>query len=145
MNSKNRRRRQRSGFTLMEVLLVLAILVVLASMVTLYFVGLQSSSYASAARTQMGTFEQAIDFYRLHTNRYPTKLESLIRRPSDLPTPEKWQGPYLKTNEVPKDPWDNDYVYNNTGNQYYEIVCFGPDAAQGGDDDIVVTNKLDNQ
>lgn len=137
--------KKRRGFTLMEVLLVLAILVVLGGMVTYFFSGMRQSAYVKAAKTQLNLFKGAIGVYELDLNRYPTKLEDLIRRPSDLENPELWTKPYLEANEIPKDPWGNEYQYTNSGNQYYEIVSFGPDGQQGGDDDIPVTNKLDNQ
>lgn len=145
MNTRNTRARKRRGFTLMEVLLVLAILVVLGGMVTYYFVGIGEGAYIKSAKTQLNLFKGAISVYHLDINQYPTKLEDLIRRPTDIDSPEKWSKPYLEASEIPKDPWGNEYQYTNSGNQYYEISSFGPDGQQGGDDDIMVTNKIENQ
>jgi len=79
------RRNRRQGFTLIEVLLVLAILVILGGMVGLYFQRIQGNAYSDAARTQMGMFETNLKLYRLDTGVYPTTeqgLDALVTQPS---------------------------------------------------------------
>ena len=132
------RRRRRSGFTLMEVLLVLAILVILGSMVGFFVAGMQKSSYEDAARVQIGVFEQVLDAYRLHVGSYPTTtqgLPALRLPPSDLQNPNKWRGPYLKK-DVPLDPWGNQYQYELIGAEEYRIWSWGADGMSGTADDI---------
>ena len=75
MRHRRLRRRRQAGFTLMEVLLVLAILVILGSMVGVFIIGMQKTAYEDAARTQIGMFENALDTYRLHVGSYPSPPE----------------------------------------------------------------------
>src|SRR6188768_3260550 len=102
----NRRPRRRpGGFTLMEVLLVLAILVVLGSLVSAGYVQIQRNANKDSARAQIGLLEDAADFYTLNVGSPPTTLQGLIERPSDIAVPEKWSGPYIDKSTIPKDPW----------------------------------------
>lgn len=137
------RRRRRGGFTLLEVLLVLAILVILGSMVTVFFARTQQGAYEKAAKAQISAFEQAIDLYRLHVGTYPNAnqgLESLRVPPADLKNPMKWQGPYIK-DMIPADPWDNPYQYELLDTSAmslnpYKISSWGADGVEGTEDDI---------
>jgi general secretion pathway protein G len=137
------RRRRRGAFTLLEVLLVLAILVILGSMVTVFFARTQQGAYEKAARAQISAFEQAIDLYRLHVGTYPSAsqgLESLRVPPADLKNPLKWQGPYIK-DQIPLDPWDNPYQYEVLDTSAmsltpYRILSWGADGVEGTEDDI---------
>lgn len=132
------RRRRRGGFTLLEVMLVLAILVILGGTVGFYMAGMQKKSYEDAARTQIGNLERAVEAFRLDTGRIPSAqsgLSGLVAAPADLPNPKKWRGPYLSQSTVPKDPWDGDYVYTPTGTTY-TIISAGEDGAQGTADDV---------
>ena len=135
-------RRRRQGFTLMEVLLVLAILVILTSLVTVSFMTIKKSSSISATKTQIGAFEQQLSIYQLHMNSYPTSqqgLNALRQPPSDLKNVEKWQGPYANK-DIPIDPWDNPYQYESNVSDQYKIWSSGPDGQSGTDDDIIVTS-----
>lgn len=133
-----RNRRTRKAFTLLEILLVLAILVVLGGLAVVNFTGVQDSAFSDTAKTQIGSFKTMVDMYKLHTGRYPQTLQSLVSQPSDLPNPAKWQGPY--TDEIPNDPWDNAYKYeirqgaNNRPDIH--IYSLGPDGIDGTQDDV---------
>jgi general secretion pathway protein G len=135
----NRRsRRRRKGFTLMEVLLVLAILVILGSMVGFFIAGMQKGAYEDLARSQIGMFESQLDAYRLHVGSYPNTnqgLQALRTPPSDLNNPAKWRGPY-SAKEIPADPWGNPYQYELLGPEQVRIWSCGPDGANGTDDDV---------
>jgi len=139
---KNRSRR-RGGFTLLEVLLVLAILVILGSMVTIFFARAQSGAYEKAARSQISMFESAIDLYQIDVGSYPSAsqgLEALRLPPPDLKNPQKWKGPYIRE-QIPLDPWDNAYQYEVLDNsamslQPYRISSWGADGMEGTEDDI---------
>jgi general secretion pathway protein G len=136
----NRRRRSR-GFTLMEILLVLAILVVLASMVGLSYSRIQKSMYISSARTQIGLLEDAVKAYQINVGSLPPNLEALLTAPPELANPTKWQGPYLEKLTLPMDPWNNPFQYEVTdpANDKFRIWSNGPDQQPGSPDDIQTT------
>jgi general secretion pathway protein G len=143
MNSLMIRRRhdRRCGFTLIEVLLVLLILVILASLVIGVYQGTRRRAQEDAARAQVGLITPQIDLFEFHIGRYPTNdegLGALITCPMNLPDPSKWAGPYLKSNEIPTDPWGNQLRYCSPGrhNPEYDVWSVGADGADGTDDDI---------
>ncbi len=131
-------RRLRRGFTLIEVLLVMAILVILAGLVTASYMGIASASKRRAATTQIAMFEEALDVYRLDIGTYPTTAQgliALIEPPADLPNPAKWQSPYLKK-QIPLDPWDSPYQYELLDADTCRIWSVGPDQQDNTADDI---------
>jgi general secretion pathway protein G len=133
-----RRYRRRGGFTLMEVLLVLAILVILGSLVAMSFSNVMGESDRKAAKSQIGLFEPAIKMYFFDVKQYPTSLESLMSLPGDIPNPARWKGPYLEK-AIPLDPWDRPYQYSYPGrynSTSYDIWSLGPDGADGTADDV---------
>lgn len=130
-------RRPAGGFTLMEVLLVLVILVVLASMAVTIFSGTQDQAMKDAAKGQVGIIKSAADMYHLRILSYPKSIEDLVNRPADAKIAEKWAGPYL--DRVPVDPWGNPYQIAAPGKhnpQSVDIWSNGPDGNNGTDDDI---------
>ncbi len=141
-----RRRNRKSGFTLMEVLLVMAILVVMASMVTLAFLTIQRNAQSDAAFTQASLLASECKRFKMNTGIFPQKLDDLIVAPQGM-TPRKWKGPYLDSDQIPVDPWGNPYEYvipqSNQGNvvERVVIISYGPDGQKGTDDDI---NSSDN-
>lgn len=134
--------RRRRGFTLIEVLLVLVILVLLASMSVPLYQSYQRQANFKAAKSQIGLFETAIEGFQLNIGSYPTTeqgLNSLLAPPADLPNPSKWEGPYLKGNEVPLDPWGTPYQYRFPGDRNpngYDLWSIGPDRTDGTEDDV---------
>lgn len=138
---KRTMRRRRRGFTLMEILLVLAILVVLGSLVTFGYVTIQRNAMMDSAKTQIRMFEQAVDMYRLDVGKYPSGdqgLQALRLQPPDAPV-NKWRGPYIQV-EIPTDPWGNAYQYqeitDSLNQPSFEVTSNGPDGANGTADDI---------
>ena len=137
LNSSNRRRPLKQGaFTLIELLLVLVILGILAAIVVPKFSGRTEQARITAAQTQISSFSTALDAFEVDNGYYPkgnNGLQDLVQQPRDA---QNWRGPYLK--EVPKDPWNNDYVYECPGKQNaaYDLMSTGPDGRSGGDDDI---------
>jgi general secretion pathway protein G len=131
-------RRRRRGFTLMEVLLVLAILVILASLVGVSYVRLQQNANINSARTQIGMLEEACNHYTLSVGVPPNTLEDLLTLPADLPNPTKWAGPYLEKSTLPVDPWNNPYQYEivDPATSKFRIYSLGPDRTPGSADDI---------
>ena len=136
---KNSRRRR--GFTLLEVMLVLVILVIIGSVATVAVIQMQRNAYIQAAKTQVLAFEQPLGLYKMNIGDFPATSEGLhaLRNcPSGLADSTKWLGPYLKK-DVPKDPWGNDYHYENPGKYQADlpdIWSIGPDQMNGTDDDI---------
>ena len=122
----------------MEVLLVLAILVILGGTVGVYFAGVQAGAYADVAKTQIHNFETQLNLYRLDVGSYPSDtqgLQALREPPMDLPNPAKWRGPYAD-DEIPLDPWDNEYQYTLIDATQFRIWSVGPDLTDQTDDDI---------
>jgi general secretion pathway protein G len=137
LNSSNRRFPVNQGaFTLIELLLVLVILGILAAIVVPKFSGRTEQARITAAQTQISSFSTALDAFEVDNGYYPkgnNGLEDLVQQPRDA---QNWRGPYLK--EIPKDPWNNDYIYECPGKQNasYDLMSMGPDGRSGGDDDI---------
>jgi len=134
-----RHRATPSGFTLIELMLVLVILATLAAIVLPKFTGRSQQAKVTSAKTQISQLEVALDAFEIDLGRYPTTTEGLralvVKPTSDS---DGWQQAYLKR-EVPQDPWGTDYVYRYPG-QYnengYDLYSVGPDHKLGGDDDI---------
>ena len=134
MSRTKRRRRHAAGFTLIEVLLVLVILVILGSLAGVSYFNVQKGALQDSARTQAGYLDGAVKLYQLHMSRPPADLNALISAPSDDKS-GKWKGPYWEEETIPMDPWDNEYQYEVNG-ATYKIWSMGPDGASGTDDDI---------
>lgn len=128
MNIKSKRKQR--GFTLIELLVVLAILAMLAGVVGPKVMNALSSSKSKAALVQISDLGGALDMYKLDLGNYPANLEALVKSPGD----KNWNGPYLKKNTIPKDPWGNEYQYSFPGdNGDYDLASLGADAATGGE------------
>jgi general secretion pathway protein G len=138
MTRFEKRRRTRGGFTLIEVLLVLAILVIIASLAVVNILPAQRKAKIDSARTQVGAFESAIDLYNLSVDAFPPNLDALRIAPAGLANPAKWDGPYLKK-DIPLDPWGQEFKYQVPGvrnPESYDVWSSGPDGVDGNDDDI---------
>lgn len=131
------RRAAPAGFTLIEVLLVLIILVIIGSLAVNVFTGTQDKASINAAKSQIPLVRGAIDRYRLDMNKYPTSLEELWEEPSDADEQDRWGGPYLEP--LKPDPWGNEYEYLAEGKKNagkFDFWSAGPDGKSGSDDDI---------
>jgi len=131
----------RQGFTLVELLVVMAIIALLAALVAPKVFPKLGKGKTAAAQAQIELFGQALDQYRLDTGHYPTTeqgLQSLVTNPGV----DKWQGPYLKKNVIPPDPWGKAYNYQNPGSHgEYDLWSYGRDGTPGGEgEDKDVTN-----
>lgn len=129
------RRAHAAGFTLMELLIVLVIVGLLAALVGPTLYQQIKPAKQSAARAQIENFATALDSFFIDLGRHPTTQEGLAVLRAKPDGGEKWKGPYLKK-EIPVDPWGNPYVYLSPGrNGGYEIVSWGADGREGGEDD----------
>lgn len=134
---RTRRPRTRKGFTLLELLLVMAILIVLAGLAGFSVLGMQKRAYSNAAQLQIENFESMCKAYRLNTGSFPQKLDDLHVLPSGM-NRSLWGGPYLEE-PVPLDPWQMKYEYViDTQNDRVVIRSNGPDKQKGTPDDIPV-------
>lgn len=130
---KQRRATTMRGLTLIELLVVLVILGLLAGLVAPRVIHYLSTSKTETASLQIKHFEAALDLYRLDVGSYPNTqqgLEALIKAP---PGVTNWHGPYLKSPDVPKDPWGHPFVYTSPGKHgAYDIESYGADGQPGG-------------
>jgi general secretion pathway protein G len=128
------RPRPSPGFTLLEILVVLVILGMLASLVGPQVFKQLGGSKTKAAQLQIQELSAALDLYRLEVGRYPTTqqgLDALITQPRNV---DQWNGPYLKKSVIRKDPWGNDYQYRYPGQHgEYDLWSHGADGREGGD------------
>jgi general secretion pathway protein G len=120
------------GFTLLELLVVVAIIGLLAGYVAPRYFGQVGKSEVNAAKAQMDALEKALDQYRLDTGHYPGTdlgLNALVQRPASEP---KWNGPYLRRS-VPPDPWGKPYLYRMPGERgEFDLLSYGKDGRPGG-------------
>ena len=128
---------RRTGFTLIEVLVVIVVIAILATLVAPSIFRNVGDARSATARTQIESFGTALDGYRLDNGSYPTTaqgLSALWQRPSIDPPPN-WKQPYLRK-AVPKDPWGRDYLYMSPGRvnpQSYDLQSLGADGKPGGE------------
>lgn len=144
MRRRKADRRTRSGFTLMEVLLVLVILVILGGVVGVAINSSRKRAFANSALVQLKSLKGPLESFNLDIGAYPSSQQGLAAlrvAPADLPNPAKWSGPYLSSDLEP-DPWGNAYQYEGGGTQY-RAWSFGPNGVneQGGGDDISVVGE----
>ena len=135
------------GFTLLEILVVITILGILASLVAVRIMDRPGESRILKARLDIRTLENALKMFKLDNAFYPSSeqgLRALVERPSVGRISKKWrEGGYLEKGVVPKDPWDNDYLYLGPGvhNRDFDLWSCGADGEEGGDgEDGDVTN-----
>ena len=129
---------RRGGFTLVELIVVMVILVLLAGTVTVVVINRVEDGKRTRARMDVAAMEQAVDLYYMDAGNYPSSqqgLEALVDEPTSPPIPAKWNGPYIKGSRVPVDPWGSDYIYDYPGtnnSDSFDIFSMGPDRADGG-------------
>jgi len=130
-----KRRHREAGFTLIEIMVVIAIIGILATLIVPNIMGRPDEARATAAKHDVGTINQALKLYRLDIGRYPTTeqgLKALVERPTTEPIPQNWKtGGDLSS--VPKDPWGNAYHYSNPGTRgEIDVISYGADGKPGG-------------
>lgn len=125
-----------SGFTLLELLVVIVIIGLLAAYVGPKYFSQLGKSEVTVAKAQIEAFDKSLDTYRLDVGRYPSAEEGLNALMAAPPSAgAKWNGPYLKKG-VPQDPWGRPYQYRSPGTRgEYEILSLGKDGQPGGTGD----------
>jgi general secretion pathway protein G len=137
---------RRAGFTLVEILVVIIVIAMLATLVAPSVFQHVDQAKASTAKAQIEMLSAALDAYRLDNDRYPTTeqgLAALRQAPSASPPPRRWRGPYLRR-ELPMDPWGKPYVFRSPGTvnpESFDLLTLGRDGREGGEgEDADVTS-----
>ena len=128
-----------SGFTLIELMVVMFILATIMVMVVPKFMDEPKKAQRVKAQVTISAFETALKTYYLDNGFYPTTdqgLEALVVEPSTDPVPQKWRkGGYLEKGKVPEDPWGNEYIYLSPGlHGDFDIISYGQDKVEGGEE-----------
>jgi general secretion pathway protein G len=126
------------GFTLMELLIVMAIIGLLATLIAPGIIKKFGGAQYDAAKARVGVIETAIGTYRLDVGKYPRSLEELVNNSGDA----KWKGPYLKESQL-TDPWGKKYQFKRPGGggRDFDLMSYGADGVQGGEgDNADITN-----
>jgi general secretion pathway protein G len=122
-----------AGFTLVEMLVVIAIIGLIMGLIGPRVLNYLSESKVKAARIQLQSFVTALDLYYLDAGRYPSSAEGLTALVRPTSGVAAWNGPYLRGGNVPNDPWSHAYVYRSPGEHGpYDIVSYGSDGQEGG-------------
>ncbi len=125
----------RAGLTLVEMIVVLAIIALVAVLIVPNVIGRPDEARVTVAKTDLKTIASALRIYRLDNGDYPTTqqgLAALVERPTSPPEPRSWASDgYLP--ELPTDPWGNPYVYRQTGGRF-DLMSYGKDGAEGGEE-----------
>lgn len=132
------RLRNRNGFTLIEIMVVIVILAMLAALVGPKLMGRTDDAKITDARVQIKNLETALKFYKLDSGSYPTTeqgLNSLVSKPTVGVIPKNYkEGGYIESKKVPRDPWGNEYLYVSPGEHGdYDLFSYGSDGAKGGE------------
>lgn len=125
---------KRAGFTLVELMVVIVIIGLLATVVAINVLPTQDKAMIGKARADISTLEQAIETYRLDNLAFPDSLEALAAAPAGLANPERYrEGGYIR--RLPKDPWGADYQYRRPSRHggQFDIWSFGADGREGGE------------
>ncbi len=128
--------KQSKGFTLIELMIVIIILGILASIVVPKLMGRPEEARRTKAKIQIRNFQQALDLFKLDNGFYPTTeqgLEALVKKPTVSPIPPRYREEgYI--DRIPKDPWGNPYIYICPGKHgEYDIISYGADGEPGGE------------
>lgn len=131
---KQHKIRRQTGFTLLELLVVLGIIAMLAGLVGPQVMKHMGESKVKAAKVQIEDLAQTLDMFKLDVGGYPTSeqgLNALIENPGDI---QRWNGPYLRKSKVPLDPWQQEYKYTSPGEHgKFDVSSMGADGKEGGE------------
>ena len=125
---------QREGFTLVELMVVIVIIGLLATVVAINVLPSQDRAMTTKAKADIATLEQAIETYRLDNLDFPADLQALVAAPAGLPNPERYRpGGYIR--RLPEDPWGHPYQYRRRSahNGQFDVYSLGADRKEGGE------------
>ncbi|NIX78433.1 type II secretion system major pseudopilin GspG [Microvirga terricola] len=125
-----------NGMTLLEILIVMVILGLLATLGSIQLMGYLGRAKSDTARLQLQELMTALDLYRIDVGRLPTTAEGLTALADKPPGTERWRGPYLRSKAILTDPWRRPYRYQSPGiRAEYDLFSFGADGLAGGDNE----------
>ncbi len=138
MLNNTRKRNTTAGFTLIELMVVVVIIGILAGLIVPRIIGSDDKAREAKARMQIESIETALKLYKLDNGAFPTTeqgLRALVEAPTAGNLPKSWrQGGYLEKGKVPKDPWNNDYIYVCPGSHSdFDLISYGADSEAGGE------------
>ncbi len=136
---------RRRAFTLVEIMVVVVILGLLATVVVVQIRHHLIKANQTAAQLKVAELDQAVELFKMEGKKYPERLEDLVRRPSDFYGTWPEYG-FLKPPVVPRDPWGNEFVYRRLargGPAPYEILSYGADGREGGEGEDRDLSSLD--
>lgn len=146
------RARARRGLTLIEILIVIAILLAIAGLVVVNLLPARDQADIDLTKVQIDQIGEALDRFSLDMRRFPTEDEGLDvlwnqELLEDEQEQQNWRGPYM--DQLSADPWGNDWVYRFPGEirgeEYYDLISYGPDGEEGTEDDITNHDRLRNE
>lgn len=127
------KQKNNSGFTLIEMLVVLVLITLLASLVGPKLFQKVGSSRSKVAKVQIDLISSALDTYRLDVGKYPTTAQGLAVLRTKPENSKNWDGPYL-SEDIPSDPWDKPYIYKRPGKTGpFALYTFGLNGEEGGE------------
>lgn len=145
MTRKERKRHVRYGFTMVELMAMLIIIGLLATLVVTKVASKIDQARITTTKANLKALHAAVNQFKMDTNRFPAEDEgliALIEQPSDV---ETWEpGGYLETTDLPLDGWNNDFIYElypESGKQF-AIRSMGPDGEEGTEDDLLSTDAF---
>jgi general secretion pathway protein G len=122
--------RRASGFTLIEIMVVVAIIGLLLTLVAPRFFGQQREAQVTLTKAKMGQLKLPIETYRRHFSKLPDSLEVLLE-----PSEKNFNDPYVGSEDEIKDTWGNFFQYEKLGGSKYDIISLGADGVEGGEAD----------
>jgi general secretion pathway protein G len=132
--NKKRSRGNRGGFTIVEILVVVIIIAVLATMIVPRFLGRVGQSRQAVAKTKLAEIEKAVEIFSYDYDRWPVNLDELVNRPGDIDE-AKWQPATIRAKDL-LDPWKREFIYRQPGEYgIYDIYTLGKDGQEGGEDE----------
>lgn len=136
--TRNRFNCNSPGFTLIEIMVVMVIIGILAGLIVPRIIGRPDEARQTKAQVQIESIETALKLYKLDNGYYPTTeqgLQALVEAPSAGQLPKAWRdGGYLEKGKIPKDPWDNEYIYLSPGiHSDFDLMSYGADGEPGGE------------
>ncbi len=147
MKKENKRNARKTGFTLVELLVVLVILMVIGTIAVQNFGGEEDKAKVKATKASFTSLENALERFKLDVGRYPTAEEGLAALYDAPEGVEGWAGKYLSKRRALKDAWENDYIYVIPGpdNEPFEIRSLGADKVEGGEKFNADLSNLDEK
>ena len=130
----------KSGFTLVEILIAVTIVSILSGLAIQQFTRYSRRASETRAQAELRTLHTDVSTFKTDTNQYPASLQELIKRPADAAISSKWRGPYLEKDEIPVDPWGEDYQYSRKpkgSKPPFELYSYGAKGTEADPNDYI--------